>query len=50
MYDFYIFFILYFTALFFFLYTKDIWQYIRNIDIMAIFSTALAYSCGRKNI
>ena len=33
-----------------YLYTKVIWQYIRNLDVMDIFSTMLAYSCRRKNI
>ena len=33
----------YVTALFFYLYTKDVLQYIRNLDVMAILSTMFAY-------
>ena len=39
-----------YTALFFYLYTRDILQHIKKLDSMDIFSTLLAYSCRRKNI
>ena len=38
------------TALFFYLYTIDILQYIRNLDVMSVLVTLPACSCRRKKI